>query len=224
MKVHNISRRFRLGFFVFLVAFVICLSLSGTIRSRLSIAQSDKQITKQMMPQREISNLKHLTELLTSEGISLDERVLLPSRVNQSRTILARWKSADISSLEKPFTDDMTQEGLLSPLEIKSNKGALMRQRSFELSPTQILVVAVNQNDQALWWNLMPDPRLVRAETIDAAGNFSGKMIYRNSVEMLVSFPSDDAITELHFYHPNWNGQSYSLESIGNFSLSSVQK
>lgn len=224
MKIHNITRRFRLRFFLIFFVSVFCLSLWETARFNLSVAQSDKQITKPKKPQREISNLNRLTSLLSSDGIGVDETTLLPARVNQSRTVRVRWKSADISSLEKPFISEMAQETLLSPLEIKFNRGSLARQRSLELSPTQVLVVMVNQNNQVLWWDSMPDPRLLRAETADAEGFISGKTLYSTNAEMLVSYPADKAISELRFYHPAWDGQSYSLKPIGNLFLDSTAK
>ncbi|MGI8641218.1 MAG: hypothetical protein ACR2MG_14880 [Pyrinomonadaceae bacterium] len=190
----------------------------------MSAAQSDKQITKQILPQSEISNIENLTSLLSSNGISVDKAALLPARVNQSRTVRARWKSAGTASLKQPFTTEMAQEGSLSLLEIKPNRGGLARQRSLELSPTQVLVVMVNQNNQVLWWDLMSDPRLLRAETADANGLISGKTLYSTNAELLVSYPADETITELRFYHPDWDGQSYSLKLIGNLFVASAAK
>jgi len=223
MRIYNIGRWLRLGFFVS----VFCFSLWGTAILRLNIAQSDEHITKQTIqkiPQRESSNLDQLTSLLSGDGISVDNATLLPSRVNQSRTVLARWKTTDTFSSEKPFTTEMAQEGTLSLLKIKSNQGSLARQRSLEFSTTQILIVMLNQNNQVLWWDLMPDPRLFRAETADTKGYISGEMLYRTNVEMLVSYPLDNAITELRFYRPDWDGQSYSLRSIGNLFVASITK
>lgn len=222
MKNNKIRHPVCLGFFAVLFVALICLTLWGTSSFRSSLAQSGKQITKQTMPQREISNLNHLTSLLSINGISTDETVLLPVRVNQSRTILVRWESVDMSSSEKQFTTEIAQEGLLSLLKTKSNQGSLTRQRSFELSPNQVLVVMINKNNQMLWWDLKPDPRLLRSESADAAGNISGKTLYLTSAEMPVSYPSDERIAELRFYHPSWDGQSYSLKSIGNLFLASA--
>lgn len=224
MKIHNIIRRFRLGFFFLIFVSVVCWSLWGSTLSRLNIAQNDKQITKQIMPQRDISNLNDLTLLLSSDGISVDKATLLPPRVNQSRTIWARLKSADSSSLKKPFTTEMAQENSLSLLKMKTSQGKLTRQRSLELSPNQVLVVMVNHNNQVLWWDLIPDPRLLRAETADTEGFISGRTLYNPNAEILVTFPLDKAITELRFYHPDWDGQSYNLQSIGNLFLASAAK
>lgn len=224
MKNNKSSHPIRLVFFIVLIVSLACLSLWGTASFRLSVAQNDEQITKLTVPQREVSNLNRLKPLLLSDGISTDETILLPARVNQSRTILVRWESAGISSLEKQFTTEVGQRGSLSLLKIKPNQGSLTRQRSFELSPNELLIVMVNQNNQMLWWDLTPDPRLLRAESADAAGNLSGKTLYRAGMEMLVSYPSDEKIAELRFYHPSWDGQSYSLESIGNLPLTLVVK
>lgn len=222
MRTHNISRPIRLGFFIILFISLICLSLWGTARFRLSTtAQSDKQVKKQTMPQREISNLNQLESLVSSNDITVDENALLPARVNRSQTILVRLESSNPSISEKPFATELHQEGELSLLEIKPNQGRLSRQRSFEPSQNEVLIVMVDRNNQVLWWDSVPDPRLLRAESADAAGNISGQTFYLKSAVMPVSYPADERITELRFYHPSWDGESYSLQSIGNLSLAS---
>ena len=225
MKTHNTSRQVRIGFFLFLFVSLICLSLWGTVRFHSSItAQSGEQMKKPVMSPREISNLNRMTSLLASDNITVDETVLLPSRANRAQSILVRWESADASSSEKPFTTETDRESSLSLLEVKSNGGGLSRQRSFEPSSNEVLILMLNQNNEMLWWDSIPDPRIVRAESADAAGNISGQTFYLKSAVMPVSYPADERITELRFYHPAWNGETYSLQSIGNLSLGSTAK
>lgn len=224
MKAHNGNHQTHLGFFVVLFVSLICLSLWGIARFPSSSAQSNSQIKKQTSPQREISILSKLESLVSSDAVTVDETVLLPPRTNQSRTILVHLKSADNSSSETPFTTEIIQTSELSLIELKPNRGGLSRQRSFEPSENEVLIVMLDQNNQVLWWDSIPDPRVLRAETADDAGNISGQTFYLKSAVMPVSYPADERITELRFYHPKWNGQSYSLESIGNLSLASAAK
>ena len=95
----------------------------------------------------------------------------------------------------------------------------MTRQRNFELSPTQILIVSLNAEKQILWWDLQPDPRLFRAEAADDKGVLSGKTLYRADADLLVGVPAAQGIREMAFYSPIWDGSDYSLKFIGNLVL-----
>ena len=208
---------------------LLCLGIGGfalwqTAGSRLIFAQSrEAQTAKRIMPSREASILDSLSALLSSDGVSVQETVLLPSRVADSHTVRVRLESTDQALAGNDFLTGMPQDSSLSLLDLKAGKGALARQRFLELSPTQILVIAVNQNKQTLWWDLLPDPRLFNAETADDTGKLSGQMLYRTTAETLVAYPADKAITELRFYHPDWNGQTYQMQSLGSMALPSIK-
>ena len=183
--------------------------------------KSSAGVDQNQMPQsinKEAMNIKKLNSLLEKDGVRVDDAALLPTQVEQSRTIQIRLQAAGAND----FAGQMAENTNVSLIKVKNDAGVLSRQRFLELSPTLILVAAVNDQKQVLWWNLQPDPRIFRADSVDAEKQVTGKTFYRNDAEMLVSLPADKAITEVRFYQPVWDGKSaYSLKSIGNLSLNS---
>ncbi|MGB7068865.1 MAG: hypothetical protein WBD22_05175, partial [Pyrinomonadaceae bacterium] len=99
--------------------------------------------------------------------------------------------------------------------------GQVARSRTLELSPSLILVAAISARVELKWWTTLPDPRIVRAETSDERGLLRGKTVYRESAELLVSYPSHDSITALRFYSPRWIGHRYQLDLIGEIMFDS---
>lgn len=86
-------------------------------------------------------------------------------------------------------------------------KGKLPRLRSIELSSDQLFVAAINAKHQLKAWALIPDPRILRAESPDVTRQWRGKVLHASKPEFTVAFPDDPEITELQFYHPNWTGK-----------------
>lgn len=97
--------------------------------------------------------------------------------------------------------------------------GAPGRQRALELAPSQILVVMLDAEGGLRSWQVMPDPRLLRAETPAANGQISGQEFYRSAVDFTVECPDDAAIKELRFYHPAPREKELRLELVGNALL-----
>jgi hypothetical protein len=94
-------------------------------------------------------------------------------------------------------------------------EGGLPKQRSAELSPTQVVVVALDSEGRMRWCGLVTDPRLLRAEGPGPDGELTGQVIYKESAEFIVQYPDDDAVVEVRLYHPDWDGQKFSLELVG---------
>lgn len=94
-------------------------------------------------------------------------------------------------------------------------EGALPKQRSAELSTTQVVVVALDAEGRMRWCGLVADPRLLRAEVSNPGGEMSGQVLYRESAEFVVDYPDDESITEIRLYHPDWDGQKFSLAPLG---------
>jgi len=97
--------------------------------------------------------------------------------------------------------------------------GSLPRRRSLELADTEILVIAVDENSRLLWWHVMTDPRLLRAESIAANGEISGGVSYLPQVDFSIAYPDDPAIKELRIYHPEWTGAEFRLTSLAVLSV-----
>ena len=94
-------------------------------------------------------------------------------------------------------------------------EGGLPRQRSAELSPTQVVVVALDAEGRMRWCGLVADPRLLRAEWPGPDGELTGQVLYKESAEFVVQYPDDDAVAEVRLYHPDWDGQKFTLELVG---------
>lgn len=93
------------------------------------------------------------------------------------------------------------------------------RQRNPVLSSEQLVVVAFDAQNREVSRIVVPDPRLIRAETIGPPGNLQSELIYRKSADFIVLFPDDPGVLHLKFYHPRWTGSGFTLEFIGEAQL-----
>ena len=100
----------------------------------------------------------------------------------------------------------------------------LPRQRSAELSSDLLLVVSLDSENRLIDWILIPDPRLIRAEFPNAAGELRGQVLQRPEVEFLVLVPDHPSIAEVRFYHPGWTGEMFILELAGSSQLNAMGK
>lgn len=113
-------------------------------------------------------------------------------------------------------TPDTTSLRILS--HRKKAASEIRLARSFDLSPSQVVIFAVDAQKRVVWWEIKPDPRVVRAETSDANGNLEGSTFRRPAADMLISVPAGRGVEAVHLFAPNWNGNSYSLEPQGSFA------
>ena len=132
------------------------------------------------------------------------------------RTLRVSWE-ADRDALPKPAAVQYKN----APGRVRAagagarRDGALPKQRSAELSPTQVVVVALDSEGRMRWCGLVADPRLLRAEVPGPGGELTGQVIYRESAEFVVQYPDDEAVSEIRLYHPDWDGQKFSLALVG---------
>jgi len=138
------------------------------------------------------------------------------ARANQTQTyreLKIRWAdSAKSSTTLSP--EAQTQVPTVSIVDDKKRSGTLPRQRSLELAPTLMFVAAVDASNRLRWWSIMPDPRVVRAETQTATGELRRQDYYASNVMLVVAFPDDPEIVSLRFYHPVWNGTDFDLKPL----------
>lgn len=160
-----------------------------------------------------------LKALLTADNLHFDETAMLSPQIEKSQTLLVRLENQETAASDAIAAAPSGKTELFLK-QIKTSAHGLARQRSLELSTTQILIVALNEKQQVLWWTLQTDPRILRLETADDAGRLSNPdVVYRNEADLLVSLPVDATITETRFYRPNWNGKEFSLELIGSLDI-----
>lgn len=93
------------------------------------------------------------------------------------------------------------------------------KQRSPELSPTQLVVVGFDAHGREIARVVIPDPRLLRTEAVGFSGEMISETFYLAEVDLTVVLPDDPRIRLLKIYHPNWNGTELTLELIGETPL-----
>ena len=104
---------------------------------------------------------------------------------------------------------------IFTVIERKQILGRMPRQRSRELVSDQIVVVAVDKYGREKNRTLLPDPRVLRAESPSLTGELRGQIFYRPKVEFIVPLPNDPEIAKLYCYHPRWNGTAFTLDLLG---------
>jgi hypothetical protein len=129
------------------------------------------------------------------------------------RELKIRWTDSTKSTNElRPAAQ--TQAPSVSIVADTKRSGSLPRQRSLELSQSQIFIAAVDATNKLRWWSIMPDPRLVRSETQAPSGELRRQDLYASSVTLIIPFPDDPEIATLRIYHPVWNGTEFDLQPL----------
>lgn len=154
--------------------------------------------------------------LLAASGVEVGPAANPSLTARSHRTLRVSWE-ADKAALPRPAAAQYKNApGRVALLGASARRdGALPKQRSAELSPTQVVVVALDAEGRMRWCGLVADPRLLRAEVPGPDGVLSGQVIYRESAEFVIQYPDDEAVTEVRLYHPDWDGQKFSLELVG---------
>lgn len=116
---------------------------------------------------------------------------------------------------KKPF-----KEYDITVIEQRRIHGPPPKQRNPELSSEQLVAVALDALGQEITKVVIPDPRLIRAETADPSGKLtSSGFIYQASTDLIIPLPDDSRITTLKIYHPRWTGKKFILAQIGEVQL-----
>ncbi len=132
--------------------------------------------------------------------------------VSTYKEVRVQWTAKTNSS--ELLKQELSTGGALMSVSSSSKPGALPRDRAMELSPDQLLVVALDENETVRWWRLMKDPRLVRAEVGEHTDMHSEKF-YLPKVDFTVECPDDPLLREVRFFQPVWNGEEFRLELLG---------
>lgn len=155
--------------------------------------------------------------LLAESGVEVGAAVVdAASAARSHRELRVSWE-ANKAALPGPASAQYRNAAgrvALSQASV-TREGGLPKQRSAELSPTQVVVVALDSEGRMRWCGLVADPRLLRAEAAGPGGELSGRIIYRESAEFAVRYPDDESIKEIRLYHPDWDGQKFSLALVG---------
>jgi hypothetical protein len=101
----------------------------------------------------------------------------------------------------------------------RSIRGNLPRERHPELSEDHLVVTAVDNRGMEGFRMIIPDPRLLRAETADASGRLSQVVFYRLSVDFWITLPEDPSFDRILVFQPQWSGTGFNLLPIGEARL-----
>jgi hypothetical protein len=160
---------------------------------------------------------ERVRRLLAEAGVGVGAAGANSSSASRTHREVALTWEADKASLPEPaaaqYRNAQGRVALARAAERRA--GALPKQRSAELSSGQVVVVALDAAGRMLWCGLVEDPRLLRAEWPGPDGQLTGQVIYRESAEFVVEYPDDEAIAEVRLYHPDWDGQKFSLKLVG---------
>jgi hypothetical protein len=155
-----------------------------------------------------------LTLLLLSVGL------VTPAVTAQTiQQLRVRWDAYPGAPAAEVAPGSAPVSAMYTVLERQRTSGTLPRQRNPQLSSDQLLVVAVNAQGESVDTQLIPDPRVLRAETPGPTGELSGQILHRANPEFLLTLPDDPAITELRLYYPRWTGTAFVLELLGAIAL-----
>jgi len=154
---------------------------------------------------------------MSKVGVDVPEINVRTDQTQTYRELKIRWADSAKSTTELRSannSEEQTPTPSVSIIDDKKRSGTLPRQRSLELSSTQIFIAAVDATNKLRWWSIILDPRVVRAETQTPTGELRGENYYVSNVNFVVAFPDDPEIAQLRFYHPVWNGTDFDLKLL----------
>lgn len=184
--------------------------LSAVVSALLCAAAGAQEVGRAPLAER-------VRALLAESGVEVGAAVNSTSTSARShRELRVRWEADKVALPAPAPAQYRNAKGRVAlAQEAVSRAGSLPKQRSAELSPTQVVVVALDAEGRMRWCGLVADPRLLRAELPGPDGELSGQVVYKDSAEFVVQYPDDDAVAEVRLYHPDWDGQKFSLELVG---------
>ena len=165
---------------------------------------------------RETVQREQLKRLMSKVAVDVVETGARADQRQTYRELKISWTDSikPTTELRPVNVGAPAQAPSVAVVEDKKRSGTLPRQRSLELSPSQMLVAAVDATNKLRWWSIMPDPRVVRSETPTATRELRRQDYYIPNVWFVVAFPDDPEIATLRFYHPVWNGSEFDLQPL----------
>lgn len=168
--------------------------------------------------QRRAVQRMRLKSLLSAVGVSVEENSQ-PVAGQAFRELRIRWEDEAVAPSGTEAAQAPSLKSL-TVLERRLRQDAPSRPRSSEMSPDQILVVAVDAQARMIFWTLQTDPRILRSEGPGPDGQLTGQVLYRQSAEFLVAVPDDPSVVELRIYKPvAASSQELALRPVGTINL-----
>ncbi|REJ75265.1 MAG: hypothetical protein DWQ47_07200 [Acidobacteria bacterium] len=167
--------------------------------------------------QRQQAVSDQIARLIQSSGLSVDRHVLLPERHETAKTLELRIGQETRNPI---YYDQLEQAPEISVDFVSGDERSVRRQRSFELADHQLVIFLTDAENRVLWWDIVSDPRILRAESSNDTGELSGKTLYRTTGQVVIGVPAVDAVETLHVFKPVWDGQSFRLDPLGDVNVS----
>lgn len=145
---------------------------------------------------------------------------IYPALAQTIQEVRIRWDAYIFGSPQPQVSPGKAiASNVLTLLERRSVLGQVPRQRYPQLSSNQVVVIARNGNGQITDLQIIPDPRVLRAELPGPSGELSGQVLHHASTELLFALRDDSTTKEVELYHPRWTGTDYVLDIIGRVPL-----
>jgi hypothetical protein len=155
-------------------------------------------------------------------GLTLFFEFFLPTDWASGQTIQelrVQWTTSPALPPGTPVARLGQVSHLFSILRRQTMTGRLPRQREPELSADRVVIVARDGNGNIVDWQVVADPRLIRAEAPTAGGPLSGREFYLERADFLFALPDQPGIARVDFYQPRWTGVNFELDLIGGVAL-----
>lgn len=183
---------------------LLLLLITGTLQLCLAQGAQETRGTKAMK-----------TRLATA-GLNVASQCTANPGGNAVLSLQVRWNAYQSARpMIQPELDKVPTGGGFTITEIKEQPGTITLPKSSELSNDQVVVVAIDKQQRMCGWNVVADPRTVRAEHGDAEGNIKGNLFHRATAYLLVDLQDSPSVTQLRFYHPRWTGAEFALDPLG---------
>jgi hypothetical protein len=209
-----------------LLLLFLAISLAVAFGARVAQNRKTQEANQSSMsngrsaePDKETRGRSALANLLAAVGVRVEQTLPL-SESQKYKELRVRWQSSGTAAQAGTAAfERRPARGAVTLVNSRRRDGVLSRERSFELSTNQILMIALDQKGELRWWRLLLDPRVVRSETPGPGGEISGEDYYLTKVDFIVAYPDDPTIKEVRFYHPSWTGQEFQLEILSSLAV-----
>jgi len=120
---------------------------------------------------------------------------------------------------EVPSQRTQPSTSIFNLRERRRVSGTLPKHRNPQLSEDHVVVEALDAQGSLIHSQVIPDPRVLRAELAGPNGELHGQILHHAATELLITLPDNPAITELRVYDPRWNGNTFLLDLLGTINL-----
>jgi hypothetical protein len=143
--------------------------------------------------------------------------------VGLATQVIVRWTVSGPAAAPAPAISSA------STREVTSSRFDVIQRQTMNFSPVRerdlnslddLVVIGVDAQGREMGWQRLKDPRLVRSDQPDAAGELHGQRFYRAEADLTVWIPEGPTPAALRIYTPDWDGHEYVLRGLGTVPFS----